>query len=231
MTRINCVPVQELTRLHLIAEYRELPRVFKLARKVNNPPQEYTLGKGHVTFFYDKLKYCFLRFYELVEEMVRRGYKPQHLHPPLWFGPSELWNDWEPSERDMEVNRARIRARLFGAALDSHENGTKPKWAVPLTTAYAFTGCFGHPNPLETVEVSGDEFDQFFLEHFPNYGVEQYYARPACDDFARFIHENRDAMNPDLDITTRIGAVQYEGPKPVKFFIKRETYDAVMGPT
>lgn len=188
-----------------------------------------TRGKGHVTFFYDKLKYCFLRFHELVEEMLRRGYKPQHLHPPLWSGPVELWNDWEPSERDMEVNRARIRARLFGAALDAHEDGAKPKWAVPLQVGlgYGITVYSHHPNPPETVEVSADEFDQFFLEHFPNFGVEQYYARPACDDFARFIHEDRDKMNPDLDITTRIGAVQYEGPKPVKFFIKKETYDAV----
>jgi hypothetical protein len=127
----------------------------------------------------------------------------------------------------MEVNRARIRARLFGAALDSHEEGaTKPEWAVPQTEGYTFRGYLGYPDSPETVEVSPDEFDEFFLKYFPNFGVEQYYARPGCDDYARFIHGDRDKMNPDLDITTRIGAVQYEGPKPVKFFIKKETYDA-----
>lgn len=112
----------------------------------------------------------------------------------------------EPSERDMEVNRARIRARLFGAALDSHEDGAKPKWAVPLQVGlgYGITAYSNHPNPPETVEVSADEFDEF-------------------------IHEDRDKINPDLDITTRIGAVQYDGPKPVKFFIKKETYDAAKG--
>ena len=31
MTRINCIPVEELSTPHLIAEYRELPRVFALA--------------------------------------------------------------------------------------------------------------------------------------------------------------------------------------------------------
>ena len=31
MTRINCVPVEELHQKHLVAEYRELPRVFRLA--------------------------------------------------------------------------------------------------------------------------------------------------------------------------------------------------------
>lgn len=228
MTRINCVPVEELTRQHLIAEYRELPRVFKLARVVKNPPPEYTLGKGHVTFFYDKLKYCFLRFEELVAEMQKRGYKPQHLHAPLWSGPSELWNDWTPTEEAKAINRARIRERLFGAALDSHEEGTRPDWAVPLQVGlgYSIIAHSHQPTPVETVEVSADEFDQFFLEHFPNFGVEQYYARPACDDYARFIHPDRTTMNPDLDISTRIGAVQYQGSEPVRFFIKKETYDA-----
>ncbi len=43
MTRINCVPVEELSGPHLVAEYRELPRVFALAqraatRKIAVPP-------------------------------------------------------------------------------------------------------------------------------------------------------------------------------------------------
>lgn len=33
MTRINVVPVEELTTKHLVAEYRENPRVFALAHK------------------------------------------------------------------------------------------------------------------------------------------------------------------------------------------------------
>ncbi|ENT03393.1 hypothetical protein C038_02848 [Brucella sp. 63/311] len=32
MTRINCIPPAELTGPHLVAEYRELPRVFALVR-------------------------------------------------------------------------------------------------------------------------------------------------------------------------------------------------------
>lgn len=37
MTRINCVPVEELSGPHLVAEYRELPRVFALAEKAAAP--------------------------------------------------------------------------------------------------------------------------------------------------------------------------------------------------
>lgn len=55
MTRINCVPVEELTDKHLLAEYRELPRIFNLARAVEDAPTEYVLGTGHMKFFYDKL--------------------------------------------------------------------------------------------------------------------------------------------------------------------------------
>jgi hypothetical protein len=33
MTRINCIPVEEPSAPHLVAEYRALPRVFALARK------------------------------------------------------------------------------------------------------------------------------------------------------------------------------------------------------
>lgn len=34
MTRINVVPVTELTDKHLLAEYRELPRIFGASKKM-----------------------------------------------------------------------------------------------------------------------------------------------------------------------------------------------------
>ena len=63
MTRINLVHPSELHRKHLVAEFRELPRVFSLARKAQydmhkrSQPNEYTLGKGHVIFWYTRLQY------------------------------------------------------------------------------------------------------------------------------------------------------------------------------
>lgn len=119
MTRINCIPVRELTDKHLIAEYRELPRVFKLARKCEDAPKEYTLGKGHVKFFYNKLTYLFFRQHQLVDEMVSRGFKPK-------FDPDELartyhtkenailWNDWYPTKEAIAINKERITQRLKG---------------------------------------------------------------------------------------------------------------------
>ena len=65
MTRINCVPPSELTVQHLVAEYRELPRIFALVRAAiargerpddTRNPTEYRLGSGHVRFFTAKVE-------------------------------------------------------------------------------------------------------------------------------------------------------------------------------
>lgn len=119
MTRINCVPVEELSRQHLIAEYRELPRVFNLARKAYErqaitAAQTYTLGKGHLLFFYTRLGYLAKRHEELVAEMQRRGYKPTFTtaltlaHADI---PAALWGDWTPTPEALGLNRQRIAER------------------------------------------------------------------------------------------------------------------------
>ncbi len=119
MTRINCVPVQELSRQHLIAEYRELPRVFALAKKASErgvlaQPDQYTLGTGHVVFFYTRLGYLAKRHAQLVTEMQRRGYKPafttslREAHADI---PGAFWGDWEPNAEALAINRARILER------------------------------------------------------------------------------------------------------------------------
>jgi len=119
MTRINCVPVDELSGPHLVAEYRELPRVFALAQKAAArgsfvQPERYTLGKGHVLFFYTRLEYLARRHRELVEEMKRRGYQPKfdgirrdHF-PDI---PSHFWNEWVPDNEALHINRVRIAER------------------------------------------------------------------------------------------------------------------------
>jgi len=125
MTRINCVPVEELTDKHLGAEYRELPRLFGQIQKAiergespNDPrnPTEYKLGKGHTRFFYNKTQWLRYRYEQLVNECKRRGrvvnfpVVPKH----IWDIPYEWWNDWTPTPEAMELNRQRIKDRLDG---------------------------------------------------------------------------------------------------------------------
>lgn len=124
MTRINVIPVQELTRQHLVAEYRELPRVFALAHKAslsnkawtNKQPAQYTLGTGHVLFFYDKLKWLADRHKQIVQEMLARGYKPQLAEClcEQWCKliPNGYWRDYVPTSEAMQVNRERIADRI-----------------------------------------------------------------------------------------------------------------------
>ncbi len=113
MTRINCVPPYELVDKHLVAEYRELPRVFTLARRLRpgEAPAKYTLGRGHVLFFYDKLTYLHTRHGLLVEEMRRRGFTVNYPLPPKNYD-LELYGNWSPTEEAMTLNRERIAERL-----------------------------------------------------------------------------------------------------------------------
>jgi hypothetical protein len=118
MTRINCVPVSELTDKHLVAEYRELPRLAKHAEQKFikkpgfKPPESYRLGRGHMDFFVDKGEWLQKRHHELVREMHNRGFTvnfplyPINKHPLIWRG------NWEPDSAAVAINRKRIAERL-----------------------------------------------------------------------------------------------------------------------
>jgi hypothetical protein len=122
MTRINCVPPSELSVKHLIAEYKELPRTFGLIQKSQmkglsphqiDIPHRYTMGTGHVKFFYNKAIWLVERQKSLIQEMLNRGYSPNFRNPEILIeGLRNHWlNDWIPSQWDMEINRKRIQER------------------------------------------------------------------------------------------------------------------------
>jgi deoxyribonuclease (pyrimidine dimer) len=123
MTRINVVPVSELSRLHLVAEYRELPRVFGLVEKAIEKglrpdeatiPLEYLMGKGHVKFFYNKLAFLAFRHEAIVEEMIARGLKPTFTTSLFYSeGIKSLgwWQDWTPTPEALAINRERIKEK------------------------------------------------------------------------------------------------------------------------
>lgn len=124
MTRINVVPVEKLFNLHVLAEYRELPRVFTLAAQAaargtnwkRKQPLVYTMGPGHVLFFYDRLLWLARRHRELVDELVARGYDPKFRECLIkkWRSkiPKEYWNDYEPTAADIAANWERIHFRM-----------------------------------------------------------------------------------------------------------------------
>jgi deoxyribonuclease (pyrimidine dimer) len=125
MTRINVVPVEQLTRPHLLAEYREITRLPNNLRKslsrkgkpfsTNEIPPKYTLGTGHVKFFYNKFGYLKQRFEQLVTEMIRRGYSPKFTDSSIFDGFESVFNgDYTPTDEAVKINQDRINERLRG---------------------------------------------------------------------------------------------------------------------
>jgi len=96
MTRINAhIAPKKLCDSHLVAEYREILRVFKLAKYTDKIPRQFTLGKGHVIFFYDKLKYVHDRFESLKHEIRERGFTPKiEFDESILESKMNLYNDW-----------------------------------------------------------------------------------------------------------------------------------------
>jgi deoxyribonuclease (pyrimidine dimer) len=116
MTRINVVPVEELCDQHLLAEHRELTRIPNDIVKRNGAVtlsdiSRYTLGKGHVTFFRDKLTWLFLRYQALYMECRKRGFDVTYNWPDTVKAYVALWNDYKVTQDDIDVNRLRLDER------------------------------------------------------------------------------------------------------------------------
>ena len=124
MTRINVVPVTELTDQHLMAEYRELPMIMGSAKRSNPakyvPTTQYTLNKGHVLFFFNKKQYLLDRWFDLIGELRARGYNidPAARHVSFDVLDKFKQTTWEPDSHALKVNRLRIAERI----------ASKPTW-------------------------------------------------------------------------------------------------------
>lgn len=140
MTRINLVPPQELMDQHLFAEFREIKMIPpSLQRSINSRgvegvlqiiPNEFTLNKGHVTFFYDKGVYLRKRYKLLKKELRKRGinYNRESVFDPNGIMEADCWsNNYIPTIRALKIIRKRIRLRI----------AEKPTWyryyGTPIT--------------------------------------------------------------------------------------------------
>lgn len=117
MTRINIgIPVKQLTDKHLMAEHRELKRIPNVVSRgrynLKTAPKEFTLGKGHVSFFYDKLGYLKERYIALYEECRERGFNVQSYLSSWDNVPQHLMGNYTPTARDIQIVSERIADRL-----------------------------------------------------------------------------------------------------------------------
>lgn len=78
----------------------------------NEIPSSYTLGTGHVKFFYSKMAFLEKRFEALVNEMLRRGYNPTFRDSSIFkVDDTRFYNDYTPTQEALEINRQRIAER------------------------------------------------------------------------------------------------------------------------
>lgn len=117
MTRINVgVEPSELTNKHLIAEHREIKRIPNCIKKgrfsLKGQPSTFTLGTGHVKFFYDKINYLKHRYVALYEECLKREFNVQNYVDAFDDIPEELMGDYTPTQRDRDIILERIAERL-----------------------------------------------------------------------------------------------------------------------
>lgn len=76
-------------------------------------PEEFTLGQGHVKFFYNKLKYLLDRYNALRQEALQRGFNVSDWSD-AWNGvPAQLMNDYVETKRDREILLERIAEKGF----------------------------------------------------------------------------------------------------------------------
>lgn len=120
MVRINLINPRKLADQHLIAEYNEILMLLGYVKKypkLGEVPPKYTLGKGHILFFKNKLKYLKKRHEMIKKEMQKRGFAATITINLNQFD-KKLVNDWKPSKADIEV----INKRLI------HKLSLKPKY-------------------------------------------------------------------------------------------------------
>lgn len=117
MTRVNLVPPSELCDQHLLAEHREITRIPNaVARgrvRLDIPgPADYTLGAGHVRFFYTRLGWLRARYDAVHATCLARGFAVTHIWPAGVVDGG--WYDVTPEA--LAANRARIAERMPGKA-------------------------------------------------------------------------------------------------------------------
>ena len=126
MTRINLVDPSELSDQHLFAEWREIKMVPASLKRslrtrtkyqiLKSIPKEFTLNKGHVTFFYDKMGYLSERYELLSEELRLRGYRKELEWNTFTEYcdniPSEFFTSYNPTVKALDIIRLRIQERI-----------------------------------------------------------------------------------------------------------------------
>lgn len=116
MTRINVgIDPSELPTKLLLAEHREIKRIPNMVREnrvnMSGIPARFTLGAGHVKFFYDKLGYLRTRYWSIYRECVHRKLNVQYYGESFEGIDEDLMSEyvWTPADRAILIERIHLR--------------------------------------------------------------------------------------------------------------------------
>ena len=118
MTRINVgIHPKELPSKLLLAEHREIktiPNCIKIGRfNFENIHNEFTLGKGHVSFFYNKIGYLKNRYNLIYDECIARGFNVTPYHSCFEDVHPKYMNDYVERDIDRLIIKERIESKNF----------------------------------------------------------------------------------------------------------------------
>ena len=114
MVRINIINPNSLADQHLIAEYNEILMLLGHVDKfpiIKEQPEKYCLGKGHITFFKDKIKYLKERHELIKKEMKKRGFKILKIINLNKYT-KEYRKNWKPKTKDKEIIKKRLIEKI-----------------------------------------------------------------------------------------------------------------------
>lgn len=117
MTRINVgVHPSELNTKMLIAEHREIKRIPNVIKSgkfhLAGQPKQFTLGTGHVKFFYTRIAFLRARYKTIYDECIRRGYNITDYSDSFEGISDKFMGDYIPTESDRKLILERIALRL-----------------------------------------------------------------------------------------------------------------------
>lgn len=118
--RINCgIPVENLTDEHLMAEHREIKMLpyfvnkSELSGSNKKIPKRFTLNKGHILFFTNKVGFVINRYKNIHNECIKRNLFPVDYLDKLLSVDKKYCGDYIPQDRDRQILEERISSRII----------------------------------------------------------------------------------------------------------------------
>lgn len=119
MTRINsAISVKRLTDEMLLAEHREIKRLPSVLSKaiqcnsINNVPNKFCLGTGHVKFFLNKMLFIFNRYKAIKNECILRKFNITDYSSNFLNIDNQYMNDYIPTNDEYNLLKERIMKRI-----------------------------------------------------------------------------------------------------------------------